>query len=71
MQPIELMACMGCQIIIDQNIFPIRCPKCGSRFYKAIQPTKITILRWFLNNPKHVLKLVYQDIKDKFHETAS
>lgn len=60
---IELMACTGCQRIIDQFTFPARCPRCGGRFHKAVRPTYWTICRWFFTHPKHVINLVIQDIR--------
>ena len=66
METIELMSCMGCGHIIDQlNMIP-RC-NCGGRYFKAVGPTKMVLLRWFLGNPKQVTKLIIQDIKEHLY----
>lgn len=63
---IELMACMGCQRIVDQFTFPASCPRCMSKFHKAVNPSKWVIFKWFLAHPKHVLKLIIEDIREKY-----
>jgi len=71
MEPIELMACMGCQRVVDQYTFPANCPKCNSRFHKKIKPAKSIILKWVLTHPLHVTKLFIQDIREKYHAYKS
>lgn len=65
MKIIELMSCTGCGRIIDQIWMPSQC-KCGVRFFKAVGPTKWVLIKWFLNNPKHVVKLVIADWKERY-----
>lgn len=67
MEPILLMACMGCQRVVDQFNFPIHCPRCGGRFYKQIKPSRFNIFRWVITSPKHVLTLIFHDIREKYH----
>lgn len=63
---IELMSCRGCQRVVDQFSFPIRCPRCGSGYFAAVNPSKWILVRWFLSNPKHVLRLVLKDLKERY-----
>lgn len=65
---IELLACLGCWRIIDNFAYPPLCTVCGSKRTKAVGPSKFNILRWFLSAPKHVMKLILQDIREKCHE---
>lgn len=67
MEIIELMSCTGCGRIIDQICMPKQC-KCGVRFFKAVGPDWIILFKWFINNPKHVVKLIIKDIKEKLHD---
>ncbi len=65
MQPVELMACMGCQKVYDQYKFPDRC-KCSGRYFKAIHPTTIVVLRWFVEQPKHAISLILKYFREKY-----
>lgn len=65
---IELMACRaGCGRVIDQFYMPDRC-KCGSRFFTAVNPDILILVKWFIQQPIHVIKLVIQDLWEKAHE---
>ena len=71
MQVIELLSCMGCGRIIDHLNFKDRCPRCCSRFSKAIGPSFLILVRWFLTSPKHVFNLIIQDLREKLSEKRS
>lgn len=65
---IELFSCMGCGTILDQFTSIKGCPKCFTKFVKPVYPTKWVIFKWFLGHPKHVIKLILQDIREKYYE---
>ena len=59
---IELFKCKDCWRVVDQFL-PPNCP-CMSKWSVRVNPTKFNLIKWFLANPKHVIKLLVQD----FHE---
>lgn len=62
---IELLACLGCGRTVDHlTMFP-NCKRCGSKHFRAIGPSPYILLCWFINNPKHVIKLFIEDLKEK------
>lgn len=65
MQPIEILACIGCSRTVDQWTMCRGCDECGGRLFKQIKPTKWRLWCWFWNNPKHVMSLVWKDICEK------
>lgn len=66
MEKIELLSCLGCQRIVDQFTFPAQCPRCMGNFHKQVAPSKLIIFKWFITQPKHVIKLYIQDIKERY-----
>ncbi len=70
MRELELLSCMGCQRIIDHTIMPAKCD-CGTRFFKAVEPTKAIVLKWFFSNFKHASKVVFEYFREKYNETRS
>jgi hypothetical protein len=68
MEPIELLSCVCCGRIVDQWTMIPECKRCKTNRFRAIQPTRFAIFRWFLNEPRHVFKLLWQDLKEKLHE---
>ncbi len=60
---IELLSCLGCQRIVDQITMGRGCIKCGSKHFRAVGPTAMVLVRWFLANPKHVIKLLIRDFR--------
>lgn len=71
MEPVELLSCMGCQRIVDQWTMLGRCKRCGGHFYKQVRPTWYIKLCWFLNEPKHVAKMYWQDFRERQNEAGS
>lgn len=69
MEPIELLSCIACSRIVDQWTMGPSCTLCGTNRYRKVNPSWFTILCWIWNHPKHVAKLVVQDIKEKCHES--
>lgn len=65
MEPIELLSCLGCQRIVDQWTMLRGCERCGGKLFRQVRPSSFLILCWFLNEPKHVLKLILRDIREK------
>lgn len=68
METIELLSCCGCQRIIDHTIFTSNCKRCHSKFFRTIGPSWWILVKWFVFNPKHVIKLLIQDIREKYHD---
>lgn len=64
---IELVVCKDCWKVMDQYQYPPICP-CGSKFSRAVNATKFNLIKWFLTNPKHVLKLIILDLQGKDYE---
>lgn len=67
MEPIEILACMGCGRTEDQWTMCYGCKDCHGKLFKQIKPTKFRLLCWFFNNPKHVWELIKQDLREKYH----
>jgi hypothetical protein len=65
---IELLKCMSCWRVVDQFTTGAGCEGCFGKFFKQAGPSKFNILRWFLSNPKHVLKLVITDLVEKAND---
>lgn len=65
---IEILACMGCSRTVDQFTMCYGCVECGGKLFKAIKPTKFRLLCWFFNDPKHVWKLILQDIRETYEK---
>lgn len=65
MEPIELLACIGCSRTVDQWTMLGGCKECGGKLFKQIRPTKFRLLCWFLNEPKHVARIIWKDICEK------
>ena len=70
METIELLGCLGCQRIIDNIIFRNQwfCSSCNGKYFKPVAPSKWTLIKWFIGNPKHVMKLLLLDIREKYSE---
>lgn len=62
---IEILACIGCGRTVDQWTMCAGCSECGGKLFKQIAPTKFRLLCWFVNNPKHVINLFIQDLREK------
>lgn len=69
MEPIELLSCLGCRRTVDQWTVGTGCVECSSKLFKQIKPTKFRIVCWFLNNPKHVCRLIAKDFREKWDES--
>lgn len=66
MEPIEILSCLGCQRIHDNLTFQPRCPRCNTQYFKRVEPSKWILFKWFITQPKHVIKLLIQDIREKY-----
>ncbi len=66
MEPVDILSCIGCGRIVDQWTMVPFCKRCGTNRFKLINPSAFTVLCWFLNEPKHVFKLILQDILEKY-----
>ncbi len=64
---IELLKCQGCWRVIDQFTIGFGCESCFTKFFKPIGPSKFNIFRWFLSNPKHVIRLYLEAFKEKIN----
>ncbi len=71
MEPIFLMSCIACGKIVDQWTMIPNCDRCGTNRFKQVQPTAFIKLCWFVNYPRHVAKLLLQDLREKRHEKRS
>lgn len=71
MEAIEILSCFGCRRTIDQFTLGTGCTECGSKLFKQVKPTKMRILCWFFNNPKHVAKLFLKGLWEKINEKRS
>lgn len=71
MEIIEILSCYGCQRIVDQFTMGTKCPRCHSKYFKTVHPSKWILFKWFIYNPKHVLKLIATDIREKYYEARS
>lgn len=65
MEPIELLECLGCGCVYDQWSMIPHAFRCKRNRFAAIMPTRMNRLKWFLNEPIHVLRLYIQDVKEK------
>lgn len=71
MEVIEILSCTTCSRIVDQYTMAPRCKRCGTNRFRAVNPSAYILACWFFNNPKHVLKLIAQDIREKYHGKRS
>lgn len=67
---IELLSCFGCSRIFDNLSVPELCPRCHTKFFKAVNPSKWILVCWFFNNPTHVSKLLLKDLWETIREKA-
>lgn len=66
MEPIEILSCVVCSRVVDQWTMIPKCKRCGMNRFKQIAPTKWAIIQWFISEPKHVIKLLIQDLREKY-----
>lgn len=71
MNPLELLACLGCQRIHDNLTFEARCPRCHSGYFKGVAPTKWIIFKWFITQPIHATSILIQYFREKYNESRS
>lgn len=64
---IEILACIGCSRTEDQWTMCTGCKDCGGKLFRKIRPTLFRICCWIVNNPWHVIDLIKQDIREKYH----
>lgn len=65
MEPIEILSCIDCGRTMDQYTMIYGCPRCGAKLFRLVTPTKFRLIAWFINEPKHVTKLILRDIREK------
>ena len=63
---IQLLACIGCNRIVDQWTMCKGCEDCNGKLFKVVKPTPFRKVCWFANAPKHVLKLIWADIMGNY-----
>ena len=62
---IMLLKCQGCWRVLDNVSMQLGCDDCYGRMFKQVNPTKMNVIKWFLANPKKVIKLLIQDFRGK------
>ncbi len=60
---IELLKCISCWRVVDQYTTGSGCTGCFGKFFKQAGPSWFNVFRWFVSNPKHVLQLLWKDIR--------
>lgn len=68
MECIDILSCTACARTVDQWTMLPKCKRCGGKVFKLVQPTKWVLLCWFLNEPRHVVRLIIQDLREKWDE---
>lgn len=68
MEPIDILACVTCGRVVDQWTMIPKCKRCGTNRFRLIKPTYWAVFKWFINEPKHVIQLILQDIKEKLYD---
>lgn len=68
METISILGCTNCGRIVDQYTMIPRCKRCGTNRFRLLKPTVYTLLCWAINEPKHFLGLLKQDIREKYHD---
>ncbi len=66
MENIDILSCIGCGRIVDQWMMLPKCEVCKGIRFRLVAPTKFNLLCWFINNPKHVIKLFIKDLKERY-----
>lgn len=64
---VRLYSCMGCQKLIDNFMIASgkysRCSRCGDRYFKPKAPRLFIILKYIMQNPVHVFKILWAEFR--------
>lgn len=66
METIDILSCITCGRIADQWTMLPCCAVCRGIRFRLVAPTKFNLLCWFINNPRHVIKLFIKSLRENY-----